>query len=416
MRDTRRLPASSLLVLGLAAFTVLTPMAAPNSPAASFGADLAFLEKYTRVITLSDPSGRARVVVAPAWQGRVMTSTAGGDNGISFGWINRELIASGKLQSHINAFGGEDRLWLGPEGGQFSIFFARGVPFDLEHWFTPPPLDTDAYQVVSQSRDAAQFRHAFELANYSGTVFAVQADREVRVLAPAAAWKHLGLAPLPGVTMVAYESVNRITNTGRRAWTRDTGLLSIWILGMFMPSPATTIVVPFKPGPDAELGQRVSSAYFGAVPPERLVVKEGTAFFSGDGRFRSKIGVGPKRALPVLGSYDAANNVLTLIQFTMPSRLAPYVNSMWEIQKDPFAGDVVNSYNDGPPAPGAKPLGPFYEIESSSPAAALSPSESLEHVHRTLHLTGSKDALDAIARAKLGVSLAEITDALPKAK
>ena len=24
-----------------------------------------------------------------------------------------------------------------------------------------------------------------------------------------------------------------------------------------------------------------------------------------------------------------------------------------------FSGDAANSYNDGPPAPGAKPLGPF---------------------------------------------------------
>jgi hypothetical protein len=416
MSDTRRLLPSSLLVLGFAAFTVLNPMASPNAATASFGADRTFLEKHTGLITLSDPSGLARVVVAPAWQGRVMTSTAGGDDGISFGWINRELIASGRLQSHINAFGGEDRLWLGPEGGQFSIFFAKGVPFDLEHWFTPPPLDTEVYQVVRQSRDSAQFRHAFRLTNYSGTVFKVQADREVRLLAPATAWRNLGLDPLPGVTMVAYESVNRIANAGQRAWTSDTGLLSIWILGMFTPSPATTIVVPFKPGPDAELGPRVSSAYFGAVPPERLVVKERTAFFSGDGQFRSKIGVGQQRVLPILGSYDAANNVLTLVQFTLPVRAAPYVNSMWEIQKDPYAGDVVNSYNDGPPAPGAKPLGPFYEIESSSPAAALAPAASLEHLHRTLHVTGPKAALDAIARATLGAGLTEIVNALPKTK
>jgi hypothetical protein len=407
--------ACSMLVLGFAAFTAFSPMAAPRT-AASFGADLAFLEKHTRIITLSDPAGRARVVVAPAWQGRVMTSTAGDDDGISFGWINRELIASGALQPHMNAFGGEDRLWLGPEGGQFSIFFAKGVPFDLEHWFTPPAIDTDAYDVVRQARDSAQFRHAFQLTNYSGAVFNVQTDREVRLLTPAAAWKNLGLDPLPGVTMVAYESVNRITNTGQRAWARDTGLLSIWILGMFTPSPATTIVVPFNPGPEAGLGPRVNSAYFGAVPPERLVVRARTAFFSGDGQYRRKIGVGPRRALPILGSYDAANSVLTLVQFTLPSQPAPYVNSMWEIQKDPFAGDVVNSYNDGPPGPGAKPLGPFYEIESSSPAAALMPTASLEHVHRTLHLTGSRDALDAAARAKLGVSLAEITSALPKAK
>jgi hypothetical protein len=29
----------------------------------------------------------------------------------------------------MNAVGGEDRIWLGPEGGQLSIFFAPGVPY-----------------------------------------------------------------------------------------------------------------------------------------------------------------------------------------------------------------------------------------------------------------------------------------------
>jgi hypothetical protein len=69
---------------------------------------------------------------------------------------------------------------------------------------------------------------------------------------------------------------------------------------------------------------------------------------------------------------------------------------------------VVNSYNDGPAAPGAKPLGPFYELESSSPAAALAPGEALAHVHTTMHFQGPDKALDAIARRVLGVGLEEI--------
>src|SRR3990170_4371077 len=75
----------------------------------NFGEDVAFLKKYTEVVVLLDKSGKAKVAIAPAWQGRVMTSTARGDRGQSFGWINRELIASGKLLPHINVFGGEDR-------------------------------------------------------------------------------------------------------------------------------------------------------------------------------------------------------------------------------------------------------------------------------------------------------------------
>jgi len=87
---------------------------------------------------------------------------------------------------------------------------------------------------------------------------------------------------------------------------------------------------------------------------------------------------------------------------------------MWEIQEKPFAGDVVNSYNDGPASPGAKPLGPFYELETSSPAAALSPGGTLTHVHTTMHFQGPEKALDEIARKALGVGIEEIEKALGK--
>ena len=102
-----------------------------GSDAATFGNDVAFLQAHTDIIVLSNAKGMAKVAIAPAWQGRVMTSTDGNDAGRGFGWVNRELIASGKLLPHINAFGGEDRFWMGPEGGQFSIYFAKGAKFDL---------------------------------------------------------------------------------------------------------------------------------------------------------------------------------------------------------------------------------------------------------------------------------------------
>ena len=380
--------------------------------AATFSDDVAFLRKHTETVVLSDGAGAAQVAVVPAWQGRVMTSTAAGGGGASFGWLNRELIASGKVQAHINVFGGEDRFWLGPEGGQFSIFFAPGATFELADWQTPAAIDTIPYTLVRKTADRAKFAAAFALTNYSGTRFEVKVDREVSLLSAAQAWKEIGVVPLPSVSVVAYETDNRITNAGQQPWRKETGLLSIWILGMFIPSPNTTIVVPINSGSDAELGKKVTSDYFGSVPPARLVVKDSVIFFSGDGQFRSKIGVSPRRGRGVLGSYDAGNGVLTIVQFTQPDGVTDYVNSLWKLQENPFAGDAANTYNDGPPAPGAKPLGPFYELESSSPAAALEPGKSLTHVHRTVHLSGPENALDAVAKTALGVSLAEIRAAL----
>ena len=54
-----------------------------------------------------------------------MTSSSDGENGLSYGWINHDLIGSGEIKKQINAVGGEERFWLGPEGGQFSIFFKK---------------------------------------------------------------------------------------------------------------------------------------------------------------------------------------------------------------------------------------------------------------------------------------------------
>jgi hypothetical protein len=368
------------------------------------------------VVVLSDTSGNSQVAVLPTLQGRAMTSTAEGTEGLSFGWINRELIASGKTVEHINVYGGEDRFWIGPEGGQFSIFFKKGVPFDLENWFTPASIDTEPFELVSKSKSRAILKKDMQLENYSRTIFNLRVDREIRVLERSEALNALGIAPAKTVKIVAFESNNTMTNTGTKAWEKGTGLLSIWILGMFNPSPATTIVVPFNVGTEDELGPIVNDAYFGKVPANRLVVKDGVLFFSGDGQYRSKIGLSPQRAKPIAGSYDAVNKVLTIVQYNKPQTAADYVNSMWELQDEPYKGDVVNSYNDGPSESGAKPLGPFYELETSSPAAALKPGEGISHIHRTYHLQGPEADLDTIAKATLGVTISEIQSALPNSR
>lgn len=385
----------------------------PPSAAATFDEDVAFLRQHTKIIVLNDAQGAAQIAVAPAWQGRVMTSTAEHASGRSLGWINREFIGSGQHTPHINVYGGEDRLWLGPEGGQFGLYFAKGVPFDYAHWFVPAALDTRRFRTVnSQSSDRAVFEAAFTVNNHAGTRFHVDLKREVRLLSKETAWRDLGVPPSDAVSLVAYESHNTLRNVGQKPWRKESGLLSIWILGMFPPSPTATIVVPIRPGSESALGPQLISNYFGSIPPRRLQVTNRVIFFRGDGTLRSKIGIRPKRSLGKLGSYDADAHVLTIVQFTYPEGIADYVNSLWKYQDDPYVGEVANSYNDGPPAPGAKPLGPFYEMESSSPAAALAPGASLEHMHRTIHLVGPERELDRVARAVLRVSLAEIKSAL----
>jgi hypothetical protein len=392
-------------------WALATTLASSSAEAETFGEAVSFLKKLTPVVVLSDPKTGARVAVCPDLQGRVMTSAASGDAGTSFGWINRELLSSGKKDPHFNAYGGEDRFWLGPEGGQFALFFKKGSAFDLAHWFTPPAIDTEPYPVEDQNERQVSFRKMMALTNYSGATFDVLLRRVVRLLPEADAWARVGQAPQTTVRVVAFESENRITNAGAHPWRKETGLVSVWILGMFEPSPTTTVVVPFKPGSEATFGPKVNDTYFGKVPGDRLNVQEAALFFRGDGLYRSKIGIPPARAMSVLGSYDAKGGVLTLVQFNQPEGATDYVNSMWQIQEKPYGGDVVNSYNDGPPEPGQKPLGPFYELETSSPAAALKPGETLVHTHRTMHFVGDSVTLDQIAKKTLGVGVDAIRGA-----
>jgi hypothetical protein len=374
----------------------------------SFGYDLEILKKYHQnLIVLGEDSMGAQLIVLPAYQGRVMTSTSEGNKGASFGWVNYDLIASGKPAEHINAVGGEERFWLGPEGGQYSIFFKKGVDFVFENWFVPKELDTEPFTLVSATKTAASFEKEMHLENYSGNKFDLLVNRTIRLLNKATIDSLLAVTVPAGVQAVAFESDNTVTNKGSNTWNKKSGMLSIWILSMLNATDKTTVAVPYKQGDSTKLGKIVTDDYFGKVPAERLKISNGLMLFKADAKHRSKIGVGPSRALPLVASYDAVNNVLTLAQFSLPAGNTDYVNSLWKKQDQPFGGDAVNSYNDGPID--GKQLGAFYEIESSSPAAALSPGRSIRHTHRIIHLKGSKESLDKIVMKLLGVGLDAIT-------
>lgn len=402
---------AAMLLVGMTAHSAEGPKTArpdkgsEQMPSATFGGELEFLQKHTQTIVLSDANGQGKVIVAPAWQGRVMTSTAQGDDGRSLGWINHKHIATEKLVPHMNVFGGEERFWLGPEGGQFSIFHGKGKGFGWDNWQVPPPLDSLPFEVVNRAKDRVAFRSKFALTNYSGTDFQVEVQREIQLLDAGVAWRKLGMTPASQVSVVGFESNNKLTNAGTRAWTKETGLLSIWIAGMHPSSPSAVFMAPIKAGSSAELGREVAPDYFGPLKADRLKVTKDAVYFLVDAGYQSKIGISPRRSLGKFGSYDPLHRVLTIVNFTQHAGQTNYVKSVWRQQEDPYAGDAINSYNDGPTTPGAETFGPFYEMESSSAAAALAPGASIEHMHRTIHLTGPEVELEKIALAALGISL-----------
>jgi hypothetical protein len=375
----------------------------------TFADDLAFMAQHGKIVTLTG-EGDAKVALSAEWQGRVMTSGVG-EKGRSLGWINRSFIEGKKTGTQFDNFGGEDRFWLGPEGGQYGLYFPPGAKYEFDLWQTPHEMQEGAWAVKSQDAGHVTLEKTMKVTNWSKVDFEVKVLRTVRLLGKADAKKHLGIdasAPL-----VAYESDNEISNAGKTKWTKEKGLVSIWILAMYAPVPDTRVVVPFDTKSTAM--PIVNDAYFGKVPADRLLVKPdaGVLFFKCDGKHRSKIGLGPKRAKNVLGSYSAQAKLLTIVHYDKAPAGAPYVNSMWEQQKEPYGGDVVNSYNDGSPGPGKPPLGGFYEIETSSPGLELAPGAKGKHAHRTFHFVGEPSVLEPIAKQVLGVGLSEISSSLP---
>ncbi|WP_299537515.1 DUF6786 family protein [Ulvibacterium sp.] len=377
----------------------------------SYESDVSFLREYMEIIELSDANGSGRVAVSPVLQGRVMTSTTKSEDGQSFGWLNYQLIQSGEVKEHFNPVGGEERFWLGPEGGQFSIYFKPGTSFEFKNWYVPKELDTEPFEVTEKSGNQVSFKKRMSLLNYSGNTFDLTIDRTVRLINKDKVANVFGFTLEEGIEMVGFETENKLTNVGDSAWNEKTGMLSIWILSMLNPSENTYVILPFKKGSESDLDKVLTDYRFSGdqIPTDRLSILEdkGVVLFKADGQNRGKIGISQRRALPMAASYDAKNAVLTLAYFSLPKEERGYVNSLWEFQDKPFAGDAVNSYNDGPLEDGTQ-LGPFYEIESSSPAAELGKNESLIHIHGTIHLQAEKDKLEKITKELFDLRLSEI--------
>ncbi len=370
-----------------------------------------FLVAHTEVVELTGENGE-RVAICPEYQGRVMTSTTGDLQGRSFGWVNRDFIEKGVSDKRFNNYGGEDRLWLGPEGGPYSLWFAPGAQQDLAHWLTPPALNEGAFKIVSSKQEPYyRLSRRIRLTNTARTQFDLEISREIHLQKAHHFGEIFGSDAQAALSagrlrLVGFQTINTIINRGA-AMDRKQGLVSIWTLGQFPAGKRAFVILPYKAGDEADLGPVVNSEYFADVPRNRLRVTRQAIWFLADGEFRSKIGVSQQRAKPIAGALDLEHNVLTLVHFTMPSDPTnySYVNNEWGHQAEPYGGDVANSYNDGPPEPGKPALGGFYEIESLSPAAQLPTGKSLSHTQTTFHIEGDPVSLARVAKAALGVDV-----------
>ena len=376
----------------------------------TFGYDLAYLtQKDDGLIVLSGNDDKAQIIVSAKYQAKVFTGTANGLSGASLGFVNYKVFESNVIDEHMNGYGGENRFWLGPEGGKYSVYFEPGTEQIFDNWHTPKPIDIEPWNVVSSDAKNVVMQKEMQVTNYLGNQLNLNVDRKISMIDPSDANRMLNIETYPALNMVAYQTDNTITNLNDFEWTEETGTICIWMLDMFNPAPAAVTVIPFNEGDEAELGQIVTSDYFGEVPANRLKVGNNVIFLKTDGNFRSKLGLNGKRTKAIAGNYDPDAKRLIITTFDV-DKDAIYLSQEWNPAKDPLAGDAMNAYNDGPLDDGSI-MGPFFELESVSPAAFLKPAQSLSHRHTVFHFSAEEEVLSSIAEKLLGVSIKEIKNA-----
>lgn len=126
------------LLVSAAIFSAACSGGSKKTAMGTYAYDRAFFaERGIETLELTSEDGASRVLVIPAYQGRVMTSSAAGDTGDSYGWINYKFIEKGELNPQFNPVGGEERFWIGPEGGPNSFYFKKGDEQVYANWKVP---------------------------------------------------------------------------------------------------------------------------------------------------------------------------------------------------------------------------------------------------------------------------------------
>lgn len=382
-------------VTALILFMPYTSSATQNT----FDEDLKRLKQHFAPVVLHT-QGR-RIAVLAELQGRIMVAATPDKHSPSIGWLNRDFLAQSSIELN-GTIGGADRLWFGPDGGQYSVFFDPGVETIADNIRPPKPLTFDAFQLASKTEDTALFKHQLHFKNHLGFEFSANVKRSVSVFDEKKVESDLGIAIPNTIEWVAYGSQNTVTNRGETAWGSINGLFSLWVLGMF--EPGATVVIPLRK-------PLISATNYFSPPSDKQVhIQNNTLFYKADAKFMNKVGVPLEHTTPILGSYDRLRQRLTIIKFSFNPLEKKYVNAVWDWTAPPLKGEAINIFNDGPQENG-KPFGPFYEMETSSRALSLSPKESETHNHNTYHFVGDHESLEPIAIALLDVTLAQINQA-----
>ncbi len=380
------------------------------SGSVSFDSIREFLDSTADAVVLQGENG-SKVIVSPRLQGRIMTARVGSVE--STGLVPQGTIGEGEVHEHFNNFGGLDRFWIGPEAGQYGVYFPPGAKeLTRDNWQVPAAFDKGAFEVQEKHADRISLHREMEVTNLQGVTFQVKVSREIGLIPSAKLTTELGIKLPEGISYLGCYSDNQLQNSGKTDWDPASGLIGIWVLGMLNASDQAVVIAPFKTtAGDGEAPY--NDNYFGKVEENRLKVIGNAVIFRGDARKVGKFGLSQQRTTGLTGSFDFGKNLLTVVRFSVPETMERYGNSSWQVnQEKPYGGDVFQSYNNGGDDTTEVAADAFFELESTSPVRPLKKGESISHRHATYHFQGSRPELEKLAAKLLGVSLQKVEAAM----
>ncbi|MEM9987512.1 MAG: DUF6786 family protein, partial [Bacteroidota bacterium] len=322
-----------------------------------------------------------------------------GMQGYSHGWFNHTLIQKTVPEVPAAYIGGESRFWLGPEYGQFSVFFDPGAEQVEANQRAPHDLDWKRFELIDRDSLMVSYGGQMKVINAAGYEFDLKVMRRVKLLTSALIQEKLKLESLAEVAQVAFETETVVENYGNDPFDPDSGLIAIWELGCMHTSPENVVIIPL------DSDSAAITEYFTPLG-ERGLIRDKTLFYRADAEGINKIGILPADVRPLMGSYDPSRELLSVVTFSFYPQDSLYVNSLPE-NKAPYAGDVINIFN-GEVVPEINRDIPFFEFESSSSAGILHSGDQMYHRQSTYHFEGSPEALSPIAEAVFGLRLDQI--------
>lgn len=296
---------------------------------------------------------------------------------------------------------GQERLWLAPEWGPFSLFHAAGAAQN-RGTYRPPDALGNGYEVTWKKPDRVTVARAMRLENAAGHRLDMAVERTFRPLTLEDVELALNVG-LPGkVDFAGFATENRLRNTGDTAWTQATGTAALWPISSFPATEETVVIAPYDP---RGTGSEVYGGYLGEPGGDRLVVdgEHGVILFRADGASLGKIGLNASRAKEVIGAIDFQRRLLMIVHYDQMAKSRSINMRPTQAEGEAFEGDVVLAYNHSG-VDGER----YFNLETVGPALLLQPDQSVAHHQRTLVFRGDMETLSTVSEKVLGVGLADV--------